>query len=116
MECMQPEKIVALANIMCSFSILPFLIDLMQGLEMIAPFGFRTEHRRFVWDSICGYMAYSTELHCLIQTVSSVNLGNAKIDVEFLSEELQKRISYYKTVCRMTLPEKLTKINVFLAP
>jgi hypothetical protein len=106
MECMWPEKIFALAQIMCSSNILPFLIDLLQELEMIAIFGFGTGPKRIFWNSICEHKTYFTEMHCLRQTVSSISLGKAKIDVEFLSEELQKRISYCKTVWGMALPEK----------
>ena len=103
MEGRWPAKFVALAQIMCSSALLPFIIDLMQQMEMSAVFGFGTFGRDFLWDTLRGHTGSFMMLHYLGQTVSPNNLGKVTIDIALLSEELQKRISYCKTVWGMDL-------------
>ena len=105
MYCMWPEKFVALAQIMCSSTLLPFLIDLIQQMEMWAVFGFDPFPRDYFWNALRGHEASLQELHHFRQTVSSNNLGNVIIDVSLLSEELKKRVNYCKMVWGMNLPQ-----------
>ena len=105
MAAMWPEKYVALAQIMCSPNLHPFLIDLMQEMEMHAVFGFDTSFRNSFWYNIRENRPHGTELDCFRRTISHSNLGKAN-DVEWLYEELQKRISYCKTAWGMNLSDK----------
>lgn len=102
---MWPHKFIAIAQIMRSSNLLPFLIDLVHEMEMSAVFGFGEFSRDYFWDTLQGHGGVLMELNCLRQTVSPPNLGKV-INVELLSEELRKRISYCKTVWDMNLSEK----------
>jgi hypothetical protein len=105
MATMWREKYFALAQVMCSPNLHSFLIDLMQEMEIRAVFGFGKLSRDCFWYNLREKRPHLMELDCFRQTISLSNLGKA-IDVEWLSEELQKRISYCKTVWGMELSEK----------
>lgn len=105
MAAMWREKYFALAEIMCSLNLRLFLIDLLQKMEIRAVFGFGKSSRDCFWYNLLENRLHSTGLDCFRQTISPGNSGKA-IDVESLSEELQKRISYCKAVWGMNLSEE----------
>ena len=105
MACMWREKYFALAQVMCSPDLHPFLIDLLHEMEIRAVFGWGEISRDCFWYNLRENRSHSTELDCFRQTISARNLGKA-IDVEWCSEELQKRISHCKAVWGMDLSEK----------
>src|SRR5271169_1693567 len=89
MKAMSAEKFLAVAQITCSSRLMPFFVDLMQSIEMMAVFGFG-DFRSFFWGTLHQPNSCRKEILCLRETVSPCNLGKTKLDVACLSKELQE--------------------------
>jgi hypothetical protein len=98
MKAMSVEKFLAVSQITCSSRLMPFFVDWMQSMEMMAVFGFG-DFRSFFWGTFHQPNSCPKEILCLRETVSSCNLGKTAS----FTKELQERLRYCKTVLGMDL-------------